>query len=111
MNDDLKTRIKELKKELKEELELLEKATDAEDKTLFTITAKIASHRDKESHIVIGADYNDEQMALLCYLAGIKVSEAHKGIEKLVSGLSNDFVQMMLEHAENVKSTIVEEDE
>lgn len=107
MNDDLKTRIKELK----EELELLEKATDAEDKTLFTITAKIASHSDKESHIVIGADYNDEQMALLCYLAGMKVSEAHKGVEKLVSGLSNDFVQMMLEHAENVKSTIVEKDE
>lgn len=65
MNDDLKTRIKELK----EELELLEKATDAEDKTLFTITAKIASPSDKGSHIVIGADYNDEQMALLCYLA------------------------------------------
>lgn len=107
MNDDLKTRIKELK----EELELLEKATDAEDKTLFTITAKIASHSDKESHIVIGADYNDEQMALLCYLAGMEVSEVHKGVEKLVSGLSNDFVQMMLEHAENVKSTIVEEDE
>lgn len=107
MNDDLKTRIKELK----EELELLEKATDAEDKTLFTITAKIASQSDKESHIVIGADYNDEQMALLCYLAGIKVSEAHKGIEKLVSGLSNDFVEMMLEHADKVKSTIVEDDE
>lgn len=107
MNDDLKTRIKELK----EELELLEKATDAEDKSLFTITAKIASHSDKGSHIVIGADYNDEQMALLCYLAGMKVSEAHKGVEKLVSGLSKDFVQMMLEHAENVKSTIVEEDE
>ena len=107
MNDDLKARIKELK----EELELLEKATDAEDKTLFTITAKIASQSDKGSHIVIGADYNDEQMALLCYLAGMKVSEAHKGIEKLVSGLSNGFVQMMLEHAENVKSTIVEEDE
>jgi hypothetical protein len=106
MNDDLKTRIKELK----EELELLEKATDAEDKTLFTITAKIASQSDKGSYIVIGADYN-KQMALLCYLAGIKVSEAHKGIEKLVSGLSNDFVQMMLEHAENVKSTIIEEDE
>lgn len=107
MNDDLKTRIKELK----EELELLEKATDAEDQTLFTITAKVVSHNDKGSHIVIGADYNDEQMALLCYLAGIKVSEAHKGIEKLASGLSNDFVQMLLEHAENVKSTIVEEDE
>lgn len=107
MNDDLKTRIKELK----EELELLEKATDAEDQTLFTITAKVVSQSDKGSHIVIGADYNDEQMVLLCYLAGIKVSEAHKGIEKLVSGLSNDFVQMMLEHAENVKSTIVEEDE
>lgn len=107
MNDDLKTRIKELK----EELELLEKATDAEDKTLFTITAKIASHIDKGSHIVIGADYNDEQMALLCYLAGIKVSEAHKGIEKLISGLSNDFVQMLLEQADKVKSAFVEEDE
>lgn len=107
MNDDLKTRIKELK----EELELLEKATDAEGKTLFTITAKIASQSDKGSHIVIGADYNDEQMALLCYLAGIKVSEAHKGIEKLVSGLSNDFVQMLLEQADKVKSAFVEEDE
>lgn len=107
MNDDLKTRIKELK----EELELLEKATDAKDQTLFTITAKVVSHSDNQSHIVIGTNYNDEQMALLCYLAGIKVSEAHKGIEKLVSGLSNDFVQMMLEHAENVKSTSVEEDE
>lgn len=96
---------------MKEELELLEKATDAEDKTLFTITAKIAGHSDKESHIVISADYNDEQMALLCYLASIKVSEAHKGIEKLVKGLSNDFVQMMLEHAENVKNAIIEEDE
>lgn len=107
MNEDLKTQIKELK----EELNALDRAADAEDKTLFTITAKIASHSDKGSHIVISADYNDEQMALLCYLAGIKVSEAHKGIEKLVSGLSNDFVQMMLEHAENVKSTIVEEEE
>lgn len=107
MNDDLKTRIKELK----EELELLEKATDAEDKTLFTITAKIASQSDKESHLVIGAGYNDKQMALLCYLAGIKVSEAHKGIEKMVSGLSNDFVQMMLEHAENVKGTSIEDGE
>lgn len=107
MNEDLKTKIKELK----EQLERLEKATDAEDKTLFTITAKVVSQDDKESHIVIGTDFNVEQMALPCYLAGIKVSEAHKGIEKLVSGLSNDFVQMMLEHAENVKSTIVEEDE
>lgn len=107
MNDDLQTKIEELK----EELGKLEKAAKSEDKTLFTITAKIVSHSDKESHIVIGADYNDEQMALLCYLAGMKVSEAHKGVEKLVSGLSNDFVQMMLEHAENVKSTIIEEDE
>ena len=107
MNDDLQTKIEELK----EELGKLEKAAKSEDKTLFTITAKIVSHSDKGSHIAIGADYNDEQMALLCYLAGMKVSEAHKGIEKLVSGLSNDFVQMMLEHAENVKSTIVEEDE
>ena len=78
---------------------------------MFTITAKVVSHSGHQSHIVIGADYNDEQIALLCYLAGIKVSEAHKGIEKLVSGLSNDFVQMMLEHAENVKSTVIEEDE
>ena len=101
--NDLQTKIKELKEEL-------EKAAKAEDKTLFTITAKMVSQSDKGSHIVIGADYNDEQMALLCYLAGMKVSEAHKGVEKLVSGLSNDFVQMMLEHAENVKSTIVEED-
>lgn len=107
MNDDLKTRIKELK----EELELLEKATDAEDKTLFTITAKIASQSDKGSHIVIGADYNDEQMALLCYLTGLDVAKAHKGINELVDKFSNDFVQMMLEHAENVKSTIIEEDE
>lgn len=107
MNDDLKTRIKELK----EELELLEKATDAEDKTLFTITAKIASHSDKESHIVIGADYNDEQMALLCYLAGIKVSEAHKGINELADKFSKDFTQMLLEQADKVKSAFVEEDE
>ena len=107
MNDDLKTRIKELK----EELNALERAADAEDKTLFTITAKVVSHSDEGSHITIGADYNDEQLALLCYLSDITVSEAHKGIEKLVSGLSNDFVQMMLEHAENVKSAFVEEEE
>lgn len=107
MNDDLKTRIKELK----EELELLEKATDAEDKTLFTITAKIASHSDKGSHIVIGTDFNAEQMALLCYLADLDVAKAHKGVNELVDKFSNDFVQMLLEHAENVKSTIVEEDE
>ena len=56
MNEDLKTRIKELK----EELELLEKATDAKDQTLFTITAKVVSHSGNQSHIVIGADYNDE---------------------------------------------------
>lgn len=107
MNDDLKTRIKELK----EELELLEKATDAEDKTLFTITAKIASHSDKGSHIVIGADYNDEQMALLCYLAGLDVAKAHKGINELVDKFSNDFAQMIFEQAGNVNSTLVEEDE
>lgn len=107
MNEDLKTRIKELK----EELELLEKATDAEDKTLFTITAKVVRHSDEGSHIVIGTEFNAVQMALLCYMTGIDSAKAHKGVEKLVSGLSNDFVQMMLEHAENVKSTIVEEDE
>ena len=107
MNDDLKTRIKELK----EELELLKKATDAEDKTLFTITAKIASHSDKGSHIVIGADYNDEQMALLCYLADLDVAKAHKGVNELVDKFSNDFAQMVFEQAENVKGTLVEEDE
>ena len=95
MNDDLKTRIKELK----EELELLEKATDAEDKTLFTITAKMVSQSDKGSHIAICTNFNAEQTALLCYLAGMKVSEAHKGVEKLVSGLSNDFAQMVFEQA------------
>lgn len=107
MNDDLKTRIKELK----EELELLEKATDAEDKTLFTITAKIAGHSDKESHIVIGTDFNAEQMALLCYLAGLDVAKAHKGVNELVDKFSNDFVQMVFEQAENVNDTLVEEDE
>lgn len=107
MNDDLKTRIKELK----EELELLEKATDAEDKTLFTITAKIASHSDKGSHIAIGTDFNAEQMALLCYMTDLDSDKAHKGVNKLVDKFSKDFVQMMLEHAENVKSIIVEEDE
>lgn len=107
MNDDLKTRIKELK----EELELLEKATDAEDKTLFTITAKIAGHSDKESHIVIGADFNAEQMALLCYMAGLDVAKAHKGVNELVNKFSNDFVQMVFEQAGNVKDTLVEEDE
>ena len=95
MNDDLKTRIKELK----EELELLEKATDAEDKTLFTITAKMVSQSDKGSHIAICTNFNAEQTALLFYLAGMKVSEAHKGVEKLVSGLSNDFAQMVFEQA------------
>lgn len=107
MNDDLKTRIKELK----EELELLEKATDAEDKTLFTITAKVVSHNDNGSHIAIGTDFNAEQMALLCYIADLDVAKAHKGVNELVDKFSNDFVQMMLEHAENVKSTIIEEDE
>lgn len=107
MNDDLKTRIKELK----EELELLEKATDAEDRTLFTITAKVVSHSDEGSHIVIGTEFNAVQMALLCYMTGIDSAKAHKGINELVDKFSNDFVQMMLEHAENVKSTIVEEDE
>lgn len=107
MNDDLKTRIKELK----EELELLEKATDAEDKTLFTITAKIASQSDKESHIVIGTNFNAEQMALLCYLTDLDAAKAHKGVNELVDKLSNDFAQMVFEQAENVKGTLVEEDE
>ena len=107
MNDDLKTRIKELK----EELELLEKATDAEDKTLFTITAKIASHSDKESHIAICTNFNAEQMALLCYLADLDVAKAHKGVNELVDKFSNDFAQTVLEQAENMKGTLVEEDE
>lgn len=107
MNDDLKTRIKELK----EELELLEKATDAEDKTLFTITAKIASQSDKGSHIVIGTDFNAEQMALLCYMADLDVAKARKGVNELVDKFSNDFAQMVFEQAGNIKGTIVEEDE
>lgn len=107
MNDDLKTRIKELK----EELELLEKATDAEDKTLFTITAKVVSHNDDRSHIEIGTDFNAEQMALLCYLADLDVAKAHKGVNELVDKFSNDFAQMVFEQAGNIKRTIVEEDE
>lgn len=107
MNDDLKTRIKELK----EELELLEKATDAEDRTLFTITAKVVSHSDEGSHIVIGTEFNAVQMALLCYMTGIDSAKAHKGINELVDKFSKDFTQMLLEHAENVKSAFVEEDE
>lgn len=107
MNDDLKTRIKELK----EELELLEKATDAEDKTLFTITAKVVSHSDNGNHIAIGTDFNAEQMALLCYLAGLDVAKAHKGVNELVDKFSNDFAQMIFELAENVNDTLVEEDE
>lgn len=107
MNDDLKTRIKELK----EELELLEKATDAEDKTLFTITAKVVSHSDNGSHIAIGTDFNAEQMALLCYLADLDVAKAHKGVNELVDKFSNDFAQTVFGQAGNVKSTIVEEDE
>lgn len=96
---------------MKEELELLEKATDAEDKTLFTITAKIASHSDKKSHIIIGTNFNAEQMALLCYLAGLDVSKAHKGVNELVDKFSNDFAQMVFEQAKNVNDTLVEEDE
>lgn len=107
MNDDLKTRIKELK----EELELLEKATDAEDKTLFTITAKVVSHSDNGSHIEIGTDFNAEQMALLCYMADIDVAKVHKGVNELVDKFSNDFAQMVFEQAGNVKRTTVEEDE
>lgn len=107
MNDDLKTRIKELK----EELELLKKATDAEDKTLFTITAKVVSHNDNRSHIAVGTDFNAEQMALLCYLADLDVAKAHKGVNDLVDKFSNDFAQMVFEQAGNIKRTIVEEDE
>lgn len=101
MNEDLKTRIKELK----EELELLEKATDAEDKTLFTITAKVVSH------IVIGTEFNAVQMALLCYMTGIDSAKAHKGINELVDKFSKDFTQMLLEQADKVKSAFVEENE
>lgn len=107
MNDDLKTRIKELK----EELELLEKATDAEDKTLFTITAKVVSHSDKGSHIAIGTDFNAEQMGLLCYMADLDPDKAHKGVNKLVDKFSNDFAQMIFEQSGNVKDTLVEEEE
>lgn len=107
MNDDLKTRIKELK----EELELLEKATDAEDKTLFTITAKVVSHNDNRSHIAIGTDFNAEQMALLCYMTDLDVAKAHKGVNELVDKFSNDFAKMLFEQAGNVKRAIVEEDE
>ncbi len=107
MNDDLKTRIKELK----EELGLLEKATDAEDKTLFTITAKMVSQSDKGSHIAICTNFNAEQMALLCYLADLDVAKAHKGVNELVDKFSNDFAQMVFDQAENVKGSLVEEDE
>lgn len=107
MNEDLKTRIKESK----EELNALERAADAEDQTLFTITAKVVSHSDNKSHIVIGTDFNAEQMALLCYLADLDVAKAHKGVNELVDKFSNEFAQMMFEQAENIKSTIVEEDE
>lgn len=106
MNDDLKTRIKELK----EELELLEKATDAKGKTLFTITAKVVSHSDNGSHIAIGTDFNAEQMALLCYLSDLDVAKAHKGVNELVDKFSNDFAQMVFEQAGNVNDTLVEED-
>ena len=107
MNEDLKTKIKELK----EQLERLEKATDAEDKTLFTITAKIASQSDKGSHITIGTDFNTEQMALLCYMADLDLDKAHKGVNKLVDKFSNDFAQMAFEQSGNVKDTLVEEEE
>ena len=107
MNDDLKTRIKALK----EELELLENATDAEDKTLFTITAKVVSHSDNGSHIAIDTDFNAEQMALLCYMADLDVAKAHKGVNELVDKFSNNFAQMVFEQAGNIKRTIVEEDE
>ena len=107
MNDDLQTKIKELK----EELEKLEKAAKAEDKTLFTITAKMVSQSDKGSHIAICTNFNAEQMALLCYLTDLDVAKAHKGVNELVDKFSNDFAQMVFEQAENVKGTLVEEDE
>ena len=107
MNDDLQTKIKELK----EELEKLEKAAKAEDKALFTITAKMVSQSDKGSHIAICTNFNAEQMALLCYLADLDVAKAHKGVNELVDKFSKDFAQMMFEQAENVKGTLVEEDE
>lgn len=107
MNDDLKTRIKELK----EKLELLEKATDAEDRTLFKITAKVVSHSDKEGHIVIGTEFNAVQMALLCYMTDIDSAKAHKGINELVDKFSKDFTQMLLEQADKVERAFVEEDE
>lgn len=96
MNEDLKTRIKELK----EELELLEKATE-----------KVVSHSDEGSHIVIGTEFNAVQMALLCYMTGIDSAKAHKGINELVDKFSKDFTQMLLEQADNVESAFVEEDE
>lgn len=107
MNEALKTKIKELK----EQLERLGKATDAEDKTLFTITAKVVSQSDKESHIAIGTDFNVEQMGLLCYMADLDPDKAHKGVNKLVDKFSNDFAQMIFEQSGNVKDTLVEEEE
>lgn len=89
MNDDLQTKIKELK----EELEKLEKAAKAEDKTLFTITAKMVSQGDKESHIAICTNFNAEQMTLLCYPADLDVAKAHKGVNELVDKFSNDFAK------------------
>ena len=89
----------------------MKKATDAEDKTLFTITAKVVSHSDNRSHIAIGTDFNAEQMALLCYMAELDVAKAHKGVNELVDKFSNDFAQMVFEQAGNIKRTIVEEDE
>ena len=50
-------------------------------------------------------------MALLCYLADLDVAKAHKGVNELVDKFSNDFAQMVFEQAENVKGTLVEEDE
>lgn len=107
MNEDLKTKIKELK----EELERLEKAMDAEDKTLFTITAKVVSQSDEGSHITIGTDFNAEQMGLLCYMADLDPDKAHKGVNKLADKFSNDFAQMIFEQSGNVKDTLVEKDE
>ena len=107
MNDDFKTRIKELK----EELNALERAADAEDKTLFTITAKVVSHSDERSHITIGTNFNAEQMNLLCYVADLDSDKAHKGINELVDKFSKDFAQMVFGQAKNVKSTFVEEEE
>lgn len=107
MKSDLETKIKKLK----DEVAKIENASKAEDKTLFTITAEAVSHGEDTSHIAISADFNKEQMALLCFMTGTDESEVREGIEKLVSSFSEGFVQMMLEQSENIKSTVIEEGE